>query len=178
MACSVTTVLDGVDAGVEVPVVARGEEVETEDPVDAIQPEFAVRLDGDSGVGVRAAGTGDELADAVDRRLAVGVLDPEALVEMIVSVENDVHAELDQRRPQYFGGGAVVQRAVRAGAEERLVPVGQRAQRTRGLQLLAQPRHLRRARAEGNVVVDRDDPPRAFGERVVALAANAGAGAE
>ena len=46
---------------------------------------------------MRAAGAGNELADAVRRGPAVGILRGEPLVHVIVAVQHDVDAELLQR---------------------------------------------------------------------------------
>src|SRR6185503_17229653 len=146
---------------------------------ERLQPELAVGMRRTEVVERRAAGAGDELLDAERIAAAGGVLRREALVEVIVAGDRDVDAELVHQAPHVAHPRA--RAAARAGGEERVMPQGQRAARSRRrgrLQILSQPHVLLLALRDPHLAVERDDVPVAEREAVEAGAARAGAIAE
>src|SRR5579884_858219 len=128
----------------------------------------------------RAAGADGELADAL-RLVAQAVrrLRREALIEMIVAVEDDLDAGVVEDAPEIAHVGV---EAVRARREQRMVPVRERALVAVRREVGLKPRPLRRVGADADaltvIAVERDDVPVAEVVTVVADAGHAGLRAE
>jgi hypothetical protein len=136
--------------------------------------DFAGRQRDDERAMISSAGADDEFADAVRGvGLAFGVLRSEALVVVVVPGQDQRGVRGIQIVPERFRVGIPSVRP--AGAEERLVPVGQRASGGMRLQILLQPFFLRRAGAAAAggpaLGVEHHDVPRA---QVVAVRAGLG----
>ena len=118
-----------------------------------------------------SAGADDEFADPVlGVGLAAGVLRSEALVVVVVAVEDERGVRGVQIIPERFRVGIPSIRAARA--EERLVPVGGNASGGMSLQILLQPFFLRRADAAAArgpaLAIEHHDVPRAQVVTVIA----------
>ena len=130
----------------EAPVVARGVQRHGQHAVGAAAADLAVGPDRAEALEVAAAGPDDELADPAGRvGPGVGVLRGEALVGVVVAVEDDVRAGVVERLPERPRGRR--RRPSCAGGEARVVPEGERAGRGMGGEVCAQPLLLRRAGA-------------------------------
>src|SRR5687768_17616871 len=167
MAWTVSLIKDGVVDGHETPLERVVAERELQNPICG-DPHLAVWLGRAGHIKVRAAGADRELPDAGRAvRTPVGILSREDLIDVIVRAQDDVAAELHERPPE-IPRRAVGCTAVGTGAEQGAMPVRQRALRFVGLQLVPQPLPLRRRRTARQFAIERDDPPRAGGKRVVA----------
>jgi hypothetical protein len=160
--------------GDEFPIVGGRVQRELEDAESVGVAGFAGAQRNDERAMISSAGADDEFADAVRGvGLAVGVLRSEALVVVIVAGEDERGVRGVQIVPERFRVGIPSIRAARA--EERLVPVGQRASGGMRLQILLQPFFLWRADAAAAgglaLAVEHHDVPRA---QVVAVRAGLG----
>ena len=91
---------------------------------------------------ILASGANHEFADSAGSiRGATGILGPEALVIVVVTIHDDIGVRFIKRLPERLHGWIVAMRV--AGTEERLVPLGQRARRWVGGKIGAQPFLLR-----------------------------------
>src|SRR6188472_2722278 len=108
------------------PLVGAVAERELDDPEREPRPQLAVGLRRPEEVAQRRApGADDELPDAaLPVLLPAGVLGREALVVVIVPVDDDVDARAVERGPEGRDGLVV---AVEPGAEARVVPDRHRA---------------------------------------------------
>ena len=152
--------------GDEFPVVARGVQRQLQDAISLVVLHLGVRQGRAQGEGARTAHARDEFADTGDRIGHTGRgLRPEALIVVIVAGEHELRAGVVQRLPQRLRRGV----GQGAGAEERVMHIGERATlRARG-EIGAQPLFLRRARGLRDVAVEGDDVPVAQVVAVVAL---------
>ena len=164
----------------ELPVVARVVERHLEHAVGPA-PDVAVGQRGGEAVGAAAAGAHGELAHPVDGvGGAARGLEPEALVDVVVPVEDDVGAVVVERLPERPVGGVGAVGGTRA--VQGVVPHRHRAVGVGGGQDAPQPLLLRGtgpAPADvGAAGVEDDDVPGALAVVVVALGRIAGRGAE
>src|SRR5437762_1391755 len=115
-----------------------------------------------------AAGPRDELAHAPHRIRDTGRrLRCEALVVVLVSADHHLHAAVIQHLPGGLHPGGAAMRGARA--EARVVDVGDRAGRPRGLEIALQPRELSGSGGDVHPAVQGDDVPRAEVVAVIAL---------
>src|SRR5215208_6236660 len=122
----------------ELPLVARGVQGQLQDAIAVAVADLAVGPGRAEAVVARAAGADDELPDASTRiGLSRRVLRRKPLVVVLVAREHDIGVEVVQRLPDrpHRVGPAMAG----SGAEERVMPVGQRARGWLRRQVLAQP---------------------------------------
>src|ERR1700704_783590 len=131
--------------GQEPPVVALRTQREAQHPEGVGVAYHAVAVDSTNGVVALATRAYDELGDS-SSGVGPGIrsLRREALVVVIVADEHDVGAGRVERAPDAIGLQAI---AMDAGAEARMVPVGERATTLVRSQIGAQPLVLRTAEA-------------------------------
>src|SRR6267143_3001397 len=115
-----------------------------------------------------AAGPREVLAHATHRiRDTGGRLRCEALVGVLVSADHQLHAAIIQHLPGGLHARGAAMRS--AGAEARVVDVGDRAGRPRSGEIALQPRELSGSGRDVYPAVEGDDVPRAEVVAVIAL---------
>ena len=150
----------------ELPLIAAGVEREDRDAPGG-RAHLAVGCDARELVERGAAGADDELADAARRiGAAIRILRREALVGVVVAVDDEIDVEVVQRAPEVAHVGIV---AVPAGAEEWPMPID------RGAAVRCAPSSLRShrpaaSRGRGQLAVQRDNAPGADGVAVEPVA--------
>src|SRR6266481_242836 len=129
--------------GNELPIVGTGLEVKFQNAEGSGVAQFAVGLWFDEGAVILTACTEDELANAASRiRSGVRSLWGEAFVIVVVTADNDVRVAIVEGLEKRLDGEVVAMGA--AGAEERLVPIGQGASGRVCSEIGAKPFFLRR----------------------------------
>ncbi len=113
----------------------------------------------------------DKLTNAPRVCLSVWVLRREALVVVIVAIDDDIHAKLIQHMPSIPHVGVI---AMIAGVEERVVPVGDGALRRIRGEVGTQPLDLGGRRVDRDVAVEDHHMPGSQIIAVVALISGAG----
>jgi len=110
----------------ELPIVGAGLEGKLQDTEGSGIAQFTVGLRVDEGAVIFAPGADDELANAT-RRICRGIrsLRGEALVIVVVTADDDLGVVIEECLEKRLDGEVVAMGA--AGAEERLVPVGEGA---------------------------------------------------
>src|SRR5215207_8455385 len=156
----------------ELPVVVVRTKRQLEDAEGVVVPDLAVRLDRSERVVTVAAHSDDELTDTVLRvGVAGGVHPSEALVNMVVTAENQLDSVVVCRLPELLHREVGTVNA--PGAEARLVPHRDRAVALIRGEVVLEPLLLERRVAAGSNavvagVVEDDNVP---GSEVVAVVA-------
>jgi hypothetical protein len=136
----------------ELPAVPLRVKLETKDTVAAEVPSLAVGLRQKNRRERTPPGSNNELANSTSRvSNRIGCLRSEALIIMIVTCYDDVGVELVQRTENVLHDGYV---AVKTRAEDRIVPVSERAMSGARGKIGAKPLLLNGARTSVDVAVE------------------------